>query len=68
MGGATGWRRFVPYEVAPLIGAALFTTVIGTYRLFTVSSQPEVRFTKEGGVHNWEDHVKAEPSPPAPKK
>lgn len=60
--GAAGWRRFVPYEVAPLIGVAIFTCGIAGYRLYAVSNQPEVRFTKQGGVHHWEDHLKVEPS------
>lgn len=60
--GAAGWRRFVPYEVTPIIGAGIFVSCLALYRLYSASKQPEVRFTKEGGLHHWEESVKNEPS------
>lgn len=57
-GSGSGWKRFVPVEVTPLIAAMGVVTVLASYRLFTVSKQPEVRFTKRGGVHDWTDEIK----------
>lgn len=55
---AHGWRKFVPYEVAPLIAAMAIVGAFATYRLAEASQLSDVRFTRLGGLHSWQEKLR----------
>ncbi len=52
-----GWKRFVPYEVAPIIGAMGIVACMASYRLYSAANLHDVRFTRFGGVNNWQERL-----------
>lgn len=59
-GGAQSWKKFVPYDVAPIIAAMGFVTCLASYRIFSIARLPDVKFTKNGGTHDWQERVSAD--------
>lgn len=60
MASASGWRKFVPIEVAPLIAAMAIVGGLASFRLYQAAKLPDVRITRFGGVHDWQDKLSKE--------
>lgn len=55
MGGAAGgWKRYMPLEVTPIIACMGAVALLATARLYNASRLPDVRFTKAGGLNDWQ--------------
>jgi len=58
MSTAPGWRKFVPIEATPLLAAMAIVGALASYRLYRSAWLPDVRLTRFGGVHDWQEKLK----------
>lgn len=57
MGGAQGWKRFMPVEATPIIACMVAVGALATYRLIVASNLHDVRFTRSGGENDWTEKL-----------
>jgi len=41
------WRRFIPYEVTPIIACVVAVIGFASYRIYNASQQPEVQYKRK---------------------
>lgn len=41
------WRKFVPFEVTPIIACIAAVIGLASYRIYTASRQPEVQYKRK---------------------
>lgn len=65
---AHSWKKFVPMEATPIIAAMVAVGCLASFRLFRASKEHDVRFTRFGGLNDWEEKLAKDQNNVVPKK